>query len=315
MVGATLQLSIVSDIGATNQILTLTDIAQTNWVVLTNIVAVQGSCVFTDTVSSPGPQRFYRVAELTGTGTTNSPTPQGMALIPAGVFQMGDDFYEGAQYELPIHTVYISAFYMDKYEVTFALWNKVVAWSVTNGYAYDNPGARKATNHPVQMVSWYDAVKWCNARSEMEGLLPSYCADSNLTEVYRTGEVEPFVDWNAGYRLPTEAEWEKADRGGVDGHRASPGRIRIRFPTARQIITRATRTYIRTWTLVRLAVTIPRSSMTSCLTQARSVLSLRTVTVCTTRPATYGSGVGTTPEITPATCRPIPGGPRRAIRA
>jgi formylglycine-generating enzyme required for sulfatase activity len=220
MSGGAPQLTIVGDVGATNEILSATNITQTNWAVLTNIVVSKSPYTFTDHISSPSPERFYRVAALTGATTNNTPAPPpGMSLIPAGVFEMGDSFYEGAGYEIPIHAVYVSSFYMDKYEVTYALWSNVVVWSVTNGYSYDNPGAGKATNHPVQMVSWYDVVKWCNARSEMEGLSPSYFADSNLTQVYRTGEVEPFVDWNAGYRLPTEAEWEKADRGGVDGHR------------------------------------------------------------------------------------------------
>ncbi|HEY3857152.1 MAG TPA: formylglycine-generating enzyme family protein [Verrucomicrobiae bacterium] len=222
MSGSAPQLTILSDVGATNEILCVTNITQTNWTVLTNIVVSQSSYTFTDIISSPSPQRFYRIAELTESTNTNTNTPSappGMSLIPKGIFEMGDSFYEGAEYEIPIHAVYVSSFYMDKYEVTYALWSNVVAWSVTNGYTYDNPGAYKATNHPVQMVSWYDVVKWCNARSEMEGLLPSYFADSNLTQIYRTGEVEPFVDWNAGYRLPTEAEWEKADRGGADGHR------------------------------------------------------------------------------------------------
>ena len=80
--------------------------------------------------------------------------------------------------------MYISAFFMDKYEVTFSLWNEVLAWGATNGYSFDNP-AGKATNHPVQMVNWYDAVKWCNARSEMEGLMASDYTDSNLTQEIR----------------------------------------------------------------------------------------------------------------------------------
>lgn len=152
--------------------------------------------------------------------SANDADSQGFALIPAGSFTMGDTFSEGGSQERPTHSVSISAFYIEKTEVSKALWDSVYQWAIPRGYGFDNAGSGKGANHPVHTVNWFDAAKWCNARSQSDGRTPVYYTDAALTAVWKTGQTVPFVKWSAnGYRLPTEAEWEKAARGGLSGKR------------------------------------------------------------------------------------------------
>jgi len=160
------------------------------------------------TVQPAQPQQTVTTAVQTSQVTTMIPQsaarkentiPSNMVRINGGTFTMGSpDKEPGHQKDEAQHQVTVSGFYIGKYEVTHKEYEDIMG--IRNYVSF------RGDNLPVVDVTWYDAIEYCNKRSEKEGLTPAYIINSDN------------ITWNRnanGYRLPTEAEWEYACRAGT----------------------------------------------------------------------------------------------------
>jgi formylglycine-generating enzyme required for sulfatase activity len=192
------------------------------------------NCGFNDlgfrVARASGPGTAKPIVRATTTTTTLPPKPSipkgfvEMVAVEGGSFSLGSA--SGPEDARPAHKVTVNSFHIGKYEVTVGQFRKFVEvtgyvtdaergrnayvydgakWTVTPDTNWRNPHIAQISSHPVVAITWWDAVNFCNALSDADGLGRVYSIDGHGV----SGDL-----WKNGYRLPTEAEWEYAARGG-----------------------------------------------------------------------------------------------------
>lgn len=175
-------------------------------IALVEIEIAEGECAsIAMTVPEAKKAQAKKDSQATDAVSQTSSLGDDMVLVEGGTFTMGSD--SGPMNERPAHEVTVGSFWMGKTEVTQGEFKSSMGFlPKSNGSDYSSQ-KKNGDRYPVLVMSWFEAIEYCNALSLGEGYTPAYAIKNGR------------VTWDKlanGYRLPTEAEWEYAARGGVN---------------------------------------------------------------------------------------------------